>query len=442
MTTASDDKSAALLEHPHLFPLICRLLNFEVILELRALSTLMLEATDKAMVDEVAEYLLCGNEYMLPRYVWSYTNAIGHWHYWEREEFRERVWPFLIFDCDPTEAGCSEWEAKLILDLQQMVNSGDRMPSHLMTLPSTRRRAHIWTNLGNAYPPSSKFRHTVCGKQYSTLDCYVKAVQVDDTLDRAWHNVAWAMPADMKEITIGGRVLKDAEAGAMALKCNPKFGRGWETLAFRLAGADTIEVHGQQVTNSYCFARALELGESAYTNWLNLGSTLRSDEKVELDNYPGMVWDKRGCFEQSATLKPDYQRAWCALGGVLGAQDKVTIDEKEYNGRQCLVRAVALDPKFSLAWYRLGLNMSGEPFPVVLEDGTAYSRVQCLVAAVVLDGSKQRYRDALRRVPGRPTAEQPVELWGKTYRLEADSDQLVVCTEPTAVVEEPGEQVE
>ena len=395
-----DSEHMELLGHSQLHDVVISFLNMENIVKLRLVSQQLSDATEKAIVDDLCEYILCGNEYRAPSKMWQHAVVVDALKLWNHPEFATRVYPIM------TEAS---------------------------TVPSLRR-AHVWTNFGNTRPRDTKRRTTFEGKEYSPHQCYIKAVEIDDTLPRAWYNIGWSMGDKAKEtIVVRGQTMTGREAVLQSLRLNPDYSRAWATLGMIFEKEeDSPVLNGKRYSETDCFAQALRC-ESKPTSdtWYNLGVTNRSGKKIDIN---GLLYSSRDCMLQSISIDPDYTLAWSFLGGDLQkpvGDDRSADDHIEFRGRrydrfQCLQRALNLRQQsdaardFPFTWYAMAETLSALPtsYPCdgkcVLANGSEYTATACYVKAAM---ASERFYQFIVGPYGHLRQGDEVDVAGVLYRV-------------------------
>ena len=226
-------KGSVLLEHPQMHDLIVSNLGLRFSMDLRFVSHGIGSNTDRALVDDLIEYILKGNVHKRPAATWPLAKMFGK-DLFNHPSFVERVAPIL----DGSDKDCTP-------DVQ----------------------ANVLVNLGNIYPPNTKRKLLVVSSELSVLECYAKAAAIIPTLARAWHNVGWAMipkigPDNVpKTIDIGGTSYTAVQALAKCLELQPDYVRAWATLGLALDNAGKVKIHGNEYDRAAAFKQAADLGK-------------------------------------------------------------------------------------------------------------------------------------------------------------------------------------
>lgn len=253
------------------------------------------------------------------------------------------------------------------------------------------------------------------GRDGEALDCYRKAIQLDPSLGKPWHNMAHLLCEQQqfeealrcldravelaptvetwndKGIVLQGLRRFDEALGCFdaAIQLNPELSVPWRNRGCLL---DSLDRRGEAEA---CFRSALARDPLDSTTWVRLGNLLGREERLpeaascfrrltEIDPDNAEAWkmlaislensnqfaDAIACHQRSLALNKDDAGTWYALG--VAQQRAGLIEDAEVSLQRC----VALDPLHARAWTNLGGHLA--------ELGRPADGLQCLDRAVQL----------------------------------------------------------
>ena len=316
----------SLLNHPQLLHVTMRFVPHPYVLNFRLTSVMALEVTDQYICDEVVEYLLQGNTYAQPLAVRHLAVMFRKCDFFNREEWQSRI-DTIIAPGNAPKAGA-------------------------------RAKADVWANLGNTLwrrdgDRANRNGHDTCtvhpsytlyGEEWDQLRCYLKAIDCDPTLPRAWHNAGWCLPdRDTKLELLNGDAMTALDCVVKSLEVDPTFFRGWQTLAYKMDMFGTVTVGGKMYTRQELYLKSLECKMDYALGWFNVSvvSIANDDQYVVVD---GKKYTRRDCLLRSLELDQFYCRSWRMMGTVLRRSkeenERVRVHGSLFSGKQCLAMAL------------------------------------------------------------------------------------------------------
>ena len=228
-----------------------------------------------------------------------------------------------ISDDDDEEEGDEENES---LDGDQLVSTA------VDALAADTKDGTLWYNTALALSGADTCEAvTVEGEDYSEVDCYVKAVELDPKLSDAWYNLGHSMPGDVKVIVNGDRMSR-AQCFAKAIETR-RFddAEAWCNLGDVLLADDgpvsKVMVRGVEYTAEDCALKALKRDTTNHIAWNNLGEALKASGTSAV--VQGHSVGAKDCFVRSLELDDTLPEVWENLGRL--------ISESERNGNERVV---------------------------------------------------------------------------------------------------------
>ena len=286
-----------LLGHPQLFDETVRCLLIQELVVLREVSSALTGGVDAYIEEEVTEYILQGNAYVLPkRYTIEFSRAAAIMHpivvafralgLSSGQRFKERAIPVLHASTDK---------------------------SQTESIPEKERKkaAEVWTNLGNTLRKDfDGERFAVEDKQFKKTELYIQALAWWP-LPRAYYNLGCCMPSPMN---VNGTTLSVNECMRHALELDHTEAVYW--MANGRAGG-MAEFDGRKYTAAECYARAVELAPLNHTCWLNLAIV-----RETLPEVSGKRYTNEECIVKALELSPKAFRGWWFAAEMLGREKK------------------------------------------------------------------------------------------------------------------------
>ena len=156
----------------------------------------------------------------------------------------------------------------------------------------------------------------------------------------------------------------------------------WSNLGASLDDPDKVVCVGEdKYTKRECFIKAVTFKPEFADAWVNLGSSLAPGEEITIGDAGKLT--AKGCYIKALEINGTVAQGWCRLAMAMDQVGIVTISDVKFTKKECLINAVQMDPKYYVAWFKLGntLNPDGETVNVGAEKLTAK---QCYIKALEL----------------------------------------------------------
>ena len=261
--------------------------------------------------------------------------------------------------------------------------------------PASPAAGVSWNNLATTLNPNE--HAAVAGRAFNVVQCYAKAVECDQTDSKAWQKLGITMEPGMK-VSIYGTDYSQQDCFIKAIEHDNEDAMAWHNAGATIRGrGDTITIRGKARTQRECFIKSLERDPMNSIGWYVVGTSLNAALK-ETCSILGKHYTALDCFIKTVGVDPHNSLMWNNLAAaipkghivdipitqIVEAEDPadgvVRLTEQtntvRYGRRECVLRAVELDPKHANAWYNLGLTLEESERVTVL--GKEYTKAECL----------------------------------------------------------------
>ena len=183
-------------------------------------------------------------------------------------------------------------------------------------------------------------------------------------------------------IELDGQYYGRAECATQIITNGPNSAKGWAHVASYLSSGESFVFEGKEYNRVDCYARALQLGPSAYTfdAWEKLGTFLEGDQCVDVN---GVRMSNLDCLVKALELNKNNVVAWGKLANLLGPEKSVTVCGEVLGMVGCLIKLLEVRWTDASAWCNLGYYAKAS----VTVKGVQYSKVSCFVQSLEIDPS-------------------------------------------------------
>ena len=262
---------------------------------------------------------------------------------------------------------------------------------------------------------------SIRGAPYTTVDCYLKVIELDPSSLDGWLALSTCMTEDtsfkvksttytFKECLMKVVNSREIFSDSWIQKCEERL----KVLHRSNGASDEISV----VQASYEYI--LHTNPAIKAAWCKLGYILHSenqkspededgeedaeDDEAAVVVISGKSFTAKGCCVHVLEVDPQYPNAWLSLYNIMTSNgDEVVVSGKTYTCAMCIAQVLEIDPARSRLWCTMGeellnpyrsllYSLTGivdnkqidEKMSVIVS-GTTYTAQQCFVKAVTID---------------------------------------------------------
>jgi tetratricopeptide (TPR) repeat protein len=203
----------------------------------------------------------------------------------------------------------------------------------------------------------------VKGKKYTKRDCYIKALTLNPQMHAVWYNLGVELGQDLDrdKITVDGKEYNRLDCLIRSVEVQPKASLSWYNLGTMITdyperfGKDaSVIVKGQKVSQTQCYANALNNDNRIANGWNNLGTSIPHHGKNKFAIVDGVKYTRKACFIEELENNPKHGSAWYNLATELETgKHFAKISDVKYTRRQCLINAIKYGPNNPGPWHNL-----------------------------------------------------------------------------------------
>ena len=223
-------------------------------------------------------------------------------------------------------------------------------------------------------PDAPNGKAIVDGAEYTKRQCSIKALDLSKSISTAWLNLGLVTPMAGSDATVSvrGKMYSKPQLFIAALECDPANARALTAMAGLLTPADCVTIRdanasgGERTyTKIEMLVAALAADPQLGQAWAGVGAMLATTGGASLGkasvHVNGTECTAPVCFANALRCDPTgpaSSAAWCNAGANLAGADTVAIAGRAYTRRECFLVAVRLDGTNALAWAHLGADLA------------------------------------------------------------------------------------
>jgi hypothetical protein len=171
----------------------------------------------------------------------------------------------------------------------------------------------------------------------------------------------------------------------LALKKEPHSTQALGFLAGSLGKKETIELFGEKSNKRAIYQKLIEIEPNNGSHYYNLATTLLPGETIMLNHDDLSLSEADLCFI-ALEKDPSIPFAWNNLGTLMNSQERVKIGGKQYDQRECFLKAFELDSTYAIPLHNLGNTLaSNEKIQLPLNLRISYLNEDRIVSRPILN---------------------------------------------------------